>query len=398
MDTIKLKPGKDKKIRNNYLWIFRDDIATLFKDRQDIPDGSVVAVNSSDNHFLGIGFYNSKSHIVCRMLSKQNVRVDRDFFYHRLKKVVQFRESLRIPSDALRLVHSEADLMPGLIVDQYNKQLVMQFRTLGMDLFKKEITDILIDLTKPAGIVERSDMESRAEEGLEALSGVIYGRCDEPVQISENGVLYKADLVNGHKTGFYLDQRDNRLLVKSLAQSRGRCLDLFCYTGGFSVALACAGAQVTGIDQDEQAIQSGEVNAAINGVQDRCRFITGDVYDFLENTGKNPQSGTSGSYDMIIIDPPAIVKRKEGIDKLKWAFWKLMNDALPLLNRGGYMVVSSCAYHMSVDLLLEAARFASADNQCRLRVHTITYQPPDHPWLLQIPETLYLKTVILQKI
>ncbi len=398
MDSIRLKPGKEKKIRNHYLWIFRDDIATLFRDRQEIPGGSVVAVNSSDNHFLGIGFYNSKSHIVCRMLSKQNVRVDRDFFYHRLKKIIQFRESLRIPSDSFRLVHSEADLMPGLIADQYYKHLVVQFRTLGMDLFRKDIMDILIDLTKPEGIVERSDMESRTEEGLETVSGVLYGRSDGPVQIGENGVHYRADIVNGHKTGFYLDQRDNRLFVKSLIKSGNRCLDLFCYTGGFSVALACAGVHVTGIDQDEQAIQSAGINAAINGVQDRCRFITGDVYDFLENTGKNPQSGTSGSYDMIIIDPPAIVKRKEGIDKLKWAFWKLMNDALPLLNRGGYMVVSSCAYHMSVDLLLEAARFASADNQCRLRMHTITYQPPDHPWILQVPETLYLKTVYFQKI
>lgn len=398
MDSIKLKPGKEKKIRNNYLWIFRDDIATYFKDRQDIPDGTVVSVTDSEDHFLGIGFYNAKSHIVCRIVSKQKVRVDRDFFYHRIKKAIQFRESMRIPSNAIRLIHAEADLLPGLIVDQYDKHLVVQFRTLGMDIFKTDITEILTELIKPEGIVERSDMESRQEERLEAVSGVVYGRCDEPAQIEERGVFYQADIVKGHKTGFYLDQRDNRSLAKSLIQPRDRCLDLFCYTGGFSIALACAGAQVTGVEQDAQSLETAAVNARINGVQDRCDFVTGDVYDYLENEGTKSQAGSAVSYDMIIIDPPAIVKRKEAIDKLKWAFWKLMHRSLPLLNRGGYLVVSSCAYHMSVDLMLEAARFASADHSCRLRVHTITYQPPDHPWLLQIPETLYLKTVFLQKI
>ncbi len=398
MDSIKLKPGKEKKIRNHYLWIFRDDIATQFKDRHDIPDGSVVSVSDSNDHFLGIGFYNSKSHIVCRMLSKQKVKVDRDFFYHRLKKNLQFRDKLAIPSNAKRLVHSEADLMPGLIVDQYNRHLVVQFRALGMDLFRQDILSILAELLSPEGIIERSDMESRAEEGLEAVSGIAEGRCEGPVRIEENGVMYETDIVNGHKTGFYLDQRDNRALVRTLIRPNSRCLDLFCYTGGFSLAMAYAGAQVTGIDTDPLAIQSAETNARISGLQDRCRFTAGDAYDFLEQSGTAQKSGSTGLYDLIIIDPPAIVKRKEGIDKLKWAFWKLMNDSLPLLSRGGYLVVSSCAYHMSVDLLLEAARFASADNRCRLRLHTLTYQPPDHPWILQMPETLYLKTAFLQKL
>ncbi|KAA0232422.1 class I SAM-dependent rRNA methyltransferase, partial [bacterium] len=213
MNRIRLKEKKDKKIRNNYLWIFRDDVATQFKDRGAIEDGSIVEVCDAENRFLAIGTYNSRSHILVRILSKQNVTVDRNFFFHRIKKAIQFRDQQAFRSDARRLIHAEADLLPGLMVDQFGDYLVMQIRSLGMDIFRKEIVEILAELIQPKGIYERSDMESRAEEGLEAVSGTVYGDVPEYIDVSENELRFRVDMIRGHKTGFYLDQRDNRAYV-----------------------------------------------------------------------------------------------------------------------------------------------------------------------------------------
>jgi 23S rRNA (cytosine1962-C5)-methyltransferase len=400
LNRIKLKEKKDKKIRNNYLWIFRDDVSTQFKDRGEIEDGSIVEVCDSENKFLAIGMYNAKSHIVVRVLSKQNVAIDKNFFYHRIKKAIQFKDSQKINSNARRLIHAEADLLPGLMVDQFGDYLVMQIRSLGMDLFRKEIVEILSELVKPNGIYERSDMESRAEEGLEAVAGTVYGEVPEFVDVQENDLKFRVDMIKGHKTGFYLDQRDNRSFVMSLVKPNQKALDLFSYTGGFTVAMAKAGAAVTAVDVDSEAITMAKENATLNSVHKKCDFIVRDVFDFLEGQVNLQQTQPDKiiKYDLIVIDPPAIAKRKEGIEKLKWAYWKLLLNSLKLLNHGGHIVLSSCAYHMTTDLMLEAARFASADLGLRLRVVHTSYQPADHPHILQIPETLYLKTIYFQLI
>ncbi|MBX7153208.1 class I SAM-dependent rRNA methyltransferase [bacterium] len=398
MNRIKLKEGKDKKIRNNYLWIFRDDIATLFRDREAIDDGSVVEIYDSENKFLAVGSYNSKSHIVTRVWSKQNVTIDRGFFYHRIKKALEFRQSLKIDSNAQRLIHSEADYLPGLMVDQFGEYLVLQIRSLGMEKFKSDIIDILRELLHPKGIYERSDMESRQEEGLEPVSGVLHGEVPEFIDIRENDLQFRVDMAKGHKTGFYLDQRDNRAYVQQLIKPNQRTLDLFSYSGGFAIALAHAGASVTAIDSDPDAVAMAIENAKLNNVEKKCEFIAQDVFQFLDQQGDLQKASPDKvrKFDLIVIDPPAIAKRKEGMDKLKWAYWKLLLGTIKLLNPGGHIVLSSCAYHMDVDRMLEAARFATADLGVRFRVHSVTYQPPDHPWVLQIPETLYLKTVYFQ--
>ena len=400
MNRIKLKEKKDKKIRNNYLWVFRDDVSTQFKDRDTIEDGSIVEVYDSENKFLAIGTYNSMSHILVRILSKQNVTVDKNFFFHRIKKAVQFRDTQKFRSNARRLIHAEADLLPGLIVDQFGDYLVMQIRSLGMDKFKNDIIDILVELIKPKGIYERSDMESRAEEGLEAVYGTVYGEIPPFIDITENDLKYRVDMIKGHKTGFYLDQRDNREFVTSLIKPNQKCLDLFCYTGGFTAAMAKAGATVTAIDMDPEAVEVARINASLNGVDKKCEFIVRDVFEFLDGQTElqKTQADKVIKYDLIVIDPPAIAKRKEGTDKIKWAYWKLLLNSLKLLNYGGYVVLSSCAYHMTTDLMREAGRFASADLGMRLRVVNTTYQPPDHPHILQIPETMYLKTIYFQLI
>lgn len=391
MQRIRLKEKKEKKLRNHYLWVFRDDVATQWKDRADIEDGSIVEVMDSEDRFVGVGMYNSRSHILVRMLSRQNVPIHKEFLYHRIKRAVDFRASRSIPSDGVRLIHAEADGLPGLIVDRYGKNLVVQFRTLGMDRMKSAVVENLVEIAAPDAIYERSDMESRIEEGLDRFQGLLMGTWSEQTVITENGLRFNVHPREGHKTGFYLDQRDNRRVVRELVKSGARGLDLFCYAGGFSVAMAAAGARVTGVDIDPNAIQWAAENAELNRVGGE--FLAEDVMGFLTR-----QVEADTKYDLAVIDPPALVKRKENADQLKWTFWELMVPTLKLLNKGGYLVVSSCAYHMTVDKMMEAARFASADLGMRLRVVTVTYQPDDHPWILQIPETLYLKTVYFQVI
>ncbi len=397
---IRLKPGKDKKIRNHYPWIFRDDIATYFKERQDIVDGSVVPVHDNEDHFLGLAFYNARSHIVSRMLTRQNVPIDDAFWKRRLQQAISFRHRLSPNTNGVRLLHSEADGCPGLIVDQFDNTMVVQFRTLGMDRIKESIVRLLTEMSSPVAIYERSDMESRVEEGLEPAKGLLTGKLPADLAIREGECVFHVDVENGHKTGFYLDQRDNRCLVASLLHKGQRCLDLFAYVGTFAISAARAGAEIVAVESDPWAVEESRCHAEKNGVAGACTFLNADVFEFLESEGKAVASdpGRYRKFDLIVIDPPAFAKRKEGMDKLKWAYWKLMKESLPLLNHGGHLVLSSCAYHMNLDLMHEAARFASADLGLRLRVTRITFQPPDHPWVLQIPESLYLKTVFYQLI
>ncbi|HNF87059.1 MAG TPA: class I SAM-dependent rRNA methyltransferase, partial [bacterium] len=392
MHRIRLKSGKEKKIRNAYPWIFRDDIATQFKDRGDIPNGAIVEIADAEDKFLAVGYYNALSHIVVRVLDRKNRPIDKNFFKQRIQRAFDFRTQLALPSDARRLIHAEGDRLPGLMVDQFGAYLVVQFRSLGMEKFRTEILETLVEVVKPKGIYDRSDMESREEEGLEPFSGVVYGAIPEEIVISENDLLFHVDIHHGHKTGFYLDQRENRAYVRTLVKPNQTGLDLFSYTGGFAVALAQSGVRMTAVDQDAAALEGGRANARRNNVEKRLQFIHADVFKYMEEQValKTSAPDKVKKYDVIVIDPPAIAKRKEGIEKLKWAYWKLLHQAIQLLNPGGHIVLSSCAYHMPVDLMLEAARFASADNGVSMRVVNITYQPPDHPWMLQIPETLYL--------
>lgn len=395
---VRLKAGKDKKIRNHYPWIFRDDIATHFADRGEIEDGSCVDVMDADGKFLGVGMYNARSHIVIRMLTRQHMPIDAAFWKRRIEQAMAFRKSLSIASDGIRWIHSEADGLPGLIVDGFGDTVVVQFRTLGMERWKDTLTGLLVETLQASAAYERSDMESRLEEGLEPAKGLLCGRQPEAVTIREGDLSFHVDIVDGHKTGFYLDQRDNRQRVRALVRKGGRALDLFSYAGAFGVAMAQAGASVVCVDSDPRAAEEATANAQVNRVEDRLTSICADAYAFLEseNASCAAQPSSYRKFDVVVIDPPAIAKRKEGIDKLKWGYWRLLKDSLPLVQRGGFVVLSSCAYHMSTDLMQEAARFASADLGVRLRVVDVTFQPPDHPWMLQIPESLYLKTVYYQ--
>jgi len=386
---IVLKKGKEKKIKNFYLWIFKDEVENFEKVRKEPIQ--IVDVKSSTGEFLGKAFFNPKSHIVARILTRENEKINADFFKTRIKNAIERRKKLKIKSDAIRLIHAEADEIPGLIVDKFANYLAIQTRIAGIENFKHEIVKILTDTAKISGIYERNDMESRKEEGLEISSGELYGHVPRYVQIEENGLKFIVDLHYGQKTGFYLDQRDNRKKVKELIHKGDRVLDLFCYSGAFSIYCASAGANVIGVDSDRSATDLARENAKLNQVNDKVTFLTADAFETVEQMANSAEK-----FDLIIIDPPAMTKTKKGAEGVKWAFHKLILNSLKMLEPGGKLVVSSCAYHISLDILQEAIRFASNDLGKRLRVIDVTFQPEDHPWILQMPETLYLKTIYLE--
>lgn len=386
---ITLKKGKEKKIKNFYLWIFRDEIENFEKLKNEPVQ--IVDVKSATDEFLGKAFFNPKSHIVARILTRNNEKINNNFFRSKIKEAIDRRKKLKIKSSALRLIHAEADEIPGLIVDKFNNYLILQTRTAGIENFKHEIVTILTDLLKVSGIYERSDMESRKEEGLEISSGELYGHVPRYTEIEENALKFIVDLHHGQKTGFYLDQRDNRKKVKEMINKGNRVLDLFCYSGAFSVYCASAGANVIGVDSDRSATDLARENAKINKLSDRVTFLTADVFETIESMANSGEK-----FDFVIIDPPAMTKTKRGAGGVKWAFYKLILNSLKMLEPGGKIMVSSCAYHISLEMLQEAIRFASNDLGRKLRIIDITFQPEDHPWILQMPETLYLKTIFLE--
>ncbi len=386
---LQLKKGKEKKIKNFYLWVFKDEVENFEKIKNE--PAQIVNLKSSTGEFLGKAFFNPKSHIVARVLTRNDEKIDTKFFRKKIADAINRRKKLKIKSNAIRLIHAEADEIPGLIVDKFNNYLVLQSRIAGIENFKHEITSILSELVKVAGIYERSDMESRREEGLEINSGELYGHVPRYVEIEENGLKFLVDLHYGQKTGFYLDQRDNRKKVKDLVQKGNRVLDLFCYSGAFSIYCASAGASVIGVDSDRSATDLARENAKINNLKDKTTFLTADAFETVESMANSGEK-----FDIIIIDPPAMTKTKKGAEGVKWAFHKLILNSLKMLQPGGKLVVSSCAYHISLDILQEAIRFASSDTGRKLRVIDVTFQPDDHPWILQIPETLYLKTIYLE--
>ncbi len=386
---IRLKKGKEKKIKNFYLWIFKDEIEN-FEELKNEPV-QIIDVKSSNGEFLGKAFFNPKSHIIARILTRDDEKINANFFKKRIKEAIERRKRLKIKSNALRLIHAEADEIPGLIVDKFDNYLALQTRTAGIENFKHEIVTILTDILKVSGIYERSDMESRKEEGLETTSGELYGHIPRYVEIEENRLKFIVDLHHGQKTGFYLDQRDNRKKVSEMIKKGDRVLDLFCYSGAFSIYCASAGATVIGVDSDRSATDLARENAKINKLSDKVTFLTADAFETIESMANSGEK-----FNFIIIDPPAMTKTKKGAESVKWAFHKLILNALKMLETGGKIMVSSCAYHISLDILQEAIRFASNDAGKRLRVIDITFQPGDHPWILQMPETLYLKTIFLE--
>jgi 23S rRNA (cytosine1962-C5)-methyltransferase len=378
---VKIVGGREKKLQHGYPWVQRGEISEVLGAP---TPGALVRIVNFRNETLGIGTYNPQSRFPVRVLTTADEPIDRAFFEQRLERALRHRQRVVQDTNAMRLVFSESDGLPGLIVDQYADYLVVQVRTLGMERLRELWLPTLIEQLEPKGVIERSEMASRAEEGLEPFAGVLHGDAPELIEIEESGLTFLVPTDAGRKTGFYLDQRENRRRLAAQVRPGERVLDLFCYTGAFALYAARAGAHAVGVDILPDAIDLAEVHARRNRLE--AHWIVENAFDWL------PQAAEQGAqFDWIVLDPPAIAKRQDQKDSLRWAIWKLVYNALPLLSEGGRLVVCSCAYQLSLAEMLDTVRLAATDRTIPLFLEEITFQAPDHPYLLQFPESLYLK-------
>ncbi|WP_461829031.1 class I SAM-dependent rRNA methyltransferase [Aquifex sp.] len=375
MLKLYLKKGKEKKVKHFYPWIFKDEI-----QRQE-GEGIIAELYDSEGNFLARGTYSPKSRVAFRVLTYEKENINKDFFIKRIKEALELRKD--IPSDSYRVAFSESDLLSGLIIDKYAEGVVIQIRSYPMEKLKEEILDAIKETLKPQFIYERSDFKGRREEGLKEFKGHLYGNLKNPVLIRERDLKFLVDVEKGLKTGFYLDQRDNRAYASQLVDKNSKVLDLFCYTGGFSLYCAKSGAKVLGVDINEDAINLARENAKLNGLS--AEFLQANAFDFLQET--------TDRYDLIIADPPAIAKTKKEKENILWAIWKLAYYSFQKLNKFGRLFICSCTYQISVDEMVRQLRLAATDNGKRIMVKEVNLQPVDHPYLPTFPESLYLKCI-----
>jgi 23S rRNA (cytosine1962-C5)-methyltransferase len=388
MDQLqKIHVKRTKRLLAGHLWIFSNE---LLESPAGYDGGSLVGVYDMKDNFLGAGYINPKSLIAVRLLTREKGTVNRDFLKERISEALDMRKRLAVIADAGRLVFSEGDYLPGLVADRYGNSLVLQFLTAGMEALKDEIISIFDEILSPEVIIVRNDSRSRLLEGLPLYKEIAKGLPLPLPVIAENGVLFEVDPYEGQKTGFFLDQRENRTSFADLIKE-GRGLDLFCYTGGWSLKLAAAGAEVTGVDESERAVRQAERNAELNGLRDRASFVKEDVFSFL----KNAIAEGEGRYDFIVLDPPAFVKSSAKVKEAVKAYRRLNELCMRLLRPAGLLATSSCSYHLGREMFIEMLRAAGKEAGRSLRMLALRSQGPDHPVLLSMPETEYLKCAFL---
>lgn len=351
--------------------------------------GGLIRLCDFQGELLGIGTYNPQSRFPVRLLTTQEETIDTAFFLRRFEQAWLLREKLIRETDSFRLVFGEADGLPGLIIDRYAEYAIAQVRTLGMERLKPVWLPALLECLQPKGVMERSEMEARREEGLSPQTGVLYGDVPDELVITESGFRFLVPSRTGSKTGFYLDQRENRRQLAREVQQGDRVLDMFCYTGAFSLYAARSGAETLGIDLSPEAVALANRHAELNGLT--ARFECANAFEWLESAGAKQEP-----FDWIILDPPAIAKARSQRNSLKWAIWKLIYGSLPLLKPNGRLVVCNCSYQFTLQEMTETARLAASDRKCKIYLYDHSFQAPDHPHLLQFPESLYLKCLWLR--
>ena len=385
MLKIILKKNEEKEKINGYPWIFSNEID---KFEGEFESGKVCSVYKSNNDFLCYGFFNANSKIMVRILTfDENEKIDKEFFKRRIAYAIEHRKNLGF--SATRLVFSEADFLPGLIVDKYGDYLSVQFMSLGMDRIKQDIVDILVELTGCKGIYERSDMPVREKEGLEQIKGFLYGKFDPRVEIEEDGIKMIVDIENGQKTGYFLDQKLNRDILRLYAKDKD-VLDAFSNVGGFALHACKYGAKsVVACDISERACNEITNNAKLNGYnQLRAKCI--DVFDYLHSEEANQ------AFEVIVLDPPAFSKNKDSLKKAYRGYKEINMQAMKIIKSGGYLLTFSCSQHMTPDLFMQMINEAAHDAKRTVQFLDFRIQAPDHPALLQSEEQLYLKCMILR--
>jgi 23S rRNA (cytosine1962-C5)-methyltransferase len=383
-----LHKGRDRRALAGHPWIYPGEIERI---EGDPAPGDPVEVKDARGRFVGRGYINPRSQILVRLLTWQDEAIDEAFLRRRIQSAIDLRKRWAPEADACRIVFGEADLLPGLIVDRYGEILVVQFLTAGIEVLSETIVGLLIEALKPLGIYARNDSPARQLEGLERTSGFLRGQFETTLQISEGGVRFWVDIAAGQKTGLFLDQRENRLRLRSLAEGR-EVLDAFCYTGGFGLHAAAAGAaSVLGLELSKEAAALAAKNAELNGFGGIVRIVEGNAFDELRSLDRD-----AARFDLIVLDPPAFTKGKEALQSAIRGYKEINLRAMKLLREGGILVTCSCSYHLSAELFHEMLAAAASDAHRRFRLIEFRTQARDHPVLLHVRETHYLKCALLE--
>ncbi len=387
LPVLQIKPERLKSIHAGHPWIFSGALAA----RPKAPDGPLVRILAG-KQFLGIGYYNGNTDIAARILTSRDVPIDAGFFAERFRLLRRRKEEwLPQRTNAYRAVFGEGDGCPGLVVDKYDRVLVAQFHTLGMDRLKPLVVEGLRQAYGPRTIVERSDVANRAAEGLaDKPVGILHGEDATDVEIEEQGFRFLVNVKEGQKTGFFLDQRENRQAIVRYA--KGRTLaNCFSYTGGFSVYAASVAKRVVSVDISKPAMEFCRRNFALNGhAVDDGNFLAQDVFDFLKAL-------EPGAFDFIILDPPSFAKNKKQLPNAIKAYTTINSKALEKLPDGGILVASSCTSHVDQSTFIKILHQSGVNARCHVKVLESREQPQDHPHHLSFPEGRYLKFFILQK-
>jgi 23S rRNA (cytosine1962-C5)-methyltransferase len=382
MAQIKISTRGAKRIRQGHLWVYRSDV----RDVSDADGGALVRVVDEAGNFVGQAFYSDRSEITLRFLTTHEATIDREWWRARLRQCAERRATISRETNAYRLVYSEGDLLPSLIVDLYDNVLVLQTLSQGTERLKSLLVEMLIEQFNPLTVIERNDARVREFEGLELKSGVLFGDAADEIEINQHGVRFVVSPLGGQKTGAFLDQRENYLAARSVAH--GRALDCFTCNGGFALHIAPSCESVLAVDISGAAIAAAQRNAELNGAGN-VEFRTANVFDAL----REMESGGE-RFDTIILDPPAFAKNRATVNSAARGYKEINLRALKLLNPGGVLVTCSCSYHMSEDLFLELLTDAALDAHRRVQIIEKRGQSSDHPVLLGVPETHYLKCVI----
>jgi len=384
MPSVVVTARGEQRVRAGHAWIYRADVVDVRAE-----GGDVVDVIGPRRRVLGQGLYSSRSQIALRLLTRGEAVADPDLIRGRLDRAVAYRDALRLDATAYRLVHSEGDLLSSLVVDRYGDWLVVQALSQGMDRLLPAITGMLVERLAPAGILARNDPRVRELEGLPRAVEVLHGSVPETVVVHEGPVEYEADLRKGQKTGLFLDQRENREAAARYAS--GRLLDCFSYDGGFALRLAPGCTAVEAIDSSEEAVARSGRNAARNGVAVEAR--TANVFDELRRLERAGER-----YDTIVLDPPAFARNKAALEGALAGYKEINLRAMRLLAPGGYLVTCSCSYHVQADLFAAMLHEAALDSHASMVQVEMRTQGRDHPVLVGVPETSYLKCAILRRI
>ena len=384
METVKVNKRGADRVRHGHLWIYRSDVVEV-----DAEGGAIVRVTDERGNFVGQALFSDRSQIALRFLTQANEEIDRDWWRRRISEAAA-RRHISPDTNAYRLIYSEGDLLPSFIVDRYDDVLVVQTLSQGADRVKPLVIEILIEEFKPRAVIERNDARVRELEGLPSIAATVYGEAPAELEIMQHGLRFYVEPLGGQKTGSFLDQRENRLAARAAAQTtnKRRALDCFTFNGAFALHLASVCEHVTGIDISGDAVATAKRNADLNGLSN-VEFREANVFDALRE-----MESSGERFDVIVLDPPAFAKNRASLKSALRGYKEINLRGLKLLNAGGVLITCTCSYHVSEELFLEILESAAIDAHRRVQIMEKRMQATDHPVLIGMPETYYLKCVI----